>query len=1270
MKTSIITKQGCAMRTLAGICLAAASIVPSWGQSPTADGFNPDANAAVHAIAVQPDGKVLVGGWFTSIAGQQRQRIARLNPDGTLDETFNASANEVVSFLVLQEDGKILAGGLFTQLAGQPRSGFGRLNPDGTLDTGFNPVLDAQVSTVVLQPDGKVLIGGNSLTLPQPVLVRLNPDGTVDADFNAALDGMGVSALVVQPNGKILVGGNFGILAGYPRMFIGRLNANGSIDPGFRAGDPTDPGGAMLMSDVMSLVLQPDGKILAITMMGAVRLNSDGTLDPSFTDPAPDGMIESFVVQTDGKVIIAGGFSTLAGGLQTNIARLNSDGALETAFNPCVSSYPSALALQPDGMTLVGGVFTTISDLPRNRIGRLNNTAPATQSLTYSGSTITWLRGGTGPEVSWTKFDYSTNAGANWNILGAGSPANGRWELSGTSLPAGSTIRAHGFAAGGNWNHSSWFVETIGGAPCVLTSPTSQTNNAGTSVMFSARGGGSEPISYRWLKDNVPLADGGNIAGSATLSLSIGNLLRVDAGGYSVVLSNADGCITSAVAILTVIDPVITGQPASQTRIPGQMATFEVTAAGTGLNFQWRKDGTPLAGCTGPALTLANLEYSDTGSYSVVVSNQYGSLTSAAAVLTMNLPTLDTWFDRNAPEPVLGDHGRITFGNGTFAVVGSSIWISSNGLAWTRQDSGTTAFLNSAVWGDGKFVAVGAAGAVLTSPDGGSWAGQPPATGTNLSDVAYGNGTYVAVGGGGTIVTSTNGTDWVSANSGTAMELCGVAFGNGTFAAVGSTGSGRIILTSEDAVTWTTRLLVPRLSRTEYALKDITFGNGQFVAIGTTISYEVAWYGQIFISGDNGVNWTNVDNSSSVGISGVAWGNGAFVVVGDNSLRSTNGVNWTPRAGGGFDVAYGNGLFVAVGTSNVLTSVDGTSWSCLGRVAVERLCGVTWGAGKVVAVGFAGTVLTSSDGTAWTSQDSGTSLGLYSVAYGNGTFVAAGQVIISSTNGIDWTSRDSGPNGDFEAVAYVNGAFMAVGAGGAIKVSLDGIAWSSRDPGATSTLYGVAYGAGLYVVVGAGGVIRSSADGITWTNRTSGTSYDLNGVTYGGGQFLAQGNNGVRLTSSNGVNWTVRNTGSWIGTACTTSAYGFGRYVTLCADGTILVSANAISWETKNSGSSEILLGVCATPDRFVIVGDNGVILQSGKCAPEILANEGNFGFHNNKFGFKVAALAGQTLAVQVSTNLLNWTPLGTVTLGSVPLYFSDSGATNFSVRFYRTRLQ
>jgi len=176
---------------------------------------------------VQPDGRLLVGGWFTTIGGQPRTRIARLNADGSLDTRFNPTVNQRINTLALQPDGKLLIGGLFTAVNGVSRSYIARLNANGSLDMDFNPSADSFVFALAVQPDGSVLVGGEFTALnndDRRRIARLNADGSLDAAFDPAANAP-VLALAVLPDGKPVVGGELTVIGGQPRNHIARLSS-------------------------------------------------------------------------------------------------------------------------------------------------------------------------------------------------------------------------------------------------------------------------------------------------------------------------------------------------------------------------------------------------------------------------------------------------------------------------------------------------------------------------------------------------------------------------------------------------------------------------------------------------------------------------------------------------------------------------------------------------------------------------------------------------------------------------------------------------------------------------------------------------------------------------------------------------------------------------------------------------------------------------------------------------------------------------------------
>ncbi len=190
------------------------------------------------------------------------------------------------------------------------------------------------------------------------------------------------------------------------------------------------------------------------------RLNANGTLDATFNAQA-GYHVDSLALQTDGKVLVAGYFYTLNGENLKYAARLNTDGTLDTSFNPAIDYYAYSLALQADGRILIGGSFDWLAGQSRSRLGRLINTAPATQVLTYDGSSLIWARGGSSPEFWHVAFECSTNGGSVWTNLGAGTRIQNGWQLTGVSTPPNAFFRARGYTVGGEYSGSGWFVETV-----------------------------------------------------------------------------------------------------------------------------------------------------------------------------------------------------------------------------------------------------------------------------------------------------------------------------------------------------------------------------------------------------------------------------------------------------------------------------------------------------------------------------------------------------------------------------------------------------------------------------------------------------------------------------------------------------------------------------------------------------------------------------------------------------------------------------------------
>ena len=436
-------------------------------------GFNGDVNS----IVVQSNDKILAGGDFTSYNGTTRNRISRLNADGTVDVNFTPGTgfDAEVKTIAVQTDGKIVVGGNFTTCNGTSRNGIARLNADGSLDTDFTPGtgFDEEVDCIVIQADGKILVGGGFTSYngtTRKYLARLKADGTLDTDFttNFTFSFHGVQAIVLVTGNKILVGGDFTAYGSISTSYIARLNTDGSLDTGFDSGFGFN-------AIVNTLVVQSDGKILAggsfsqyneVSINRIVRLSADGALDTGFnTGTGFDMDIYTIVLQQDGKIIAGGNFNSYNDITRNGIIRLAAaDGSLDTGFDPEDGFYGdvNTIALQTNGKILAGGTFTYYGMTERNHIVRLQTcTAPTVTQAAYPNA-------------------FCSN-GSAFTLTG-GSPAGGTY--SGDGVSAGKFDPA----AAGDGSHTITYTYTDANA-CVNTATTDIIVSGVCMDVVSASGG-------------------------------------------------------------------------------------------------------------------------------------------------------------------------------------------------------------------------------------------------------------------------------------------------------------------------------------------------------------------------------------------------------------------------------------------------------------------------------------------------------------------------------------------------------------------------------------------------------------------------------------------------------------------------------------------------------------------------------------------------------------------------------------------------------------
>jgi uncharacterized delta-60 repeat protein len=393
-----------------------------------------------YCLALQDDGKIVIGGNIGIYNGiSTGQNIIRIHPDGTYDPTLNVGAgfDGPVNSIGIQSTGKIVVGGEFTNFNGVPRKNIARLNSDGTLDTTYYYVAGvsatsaiSMVNSISIQNDDKIIIGGkfdNVEGYSKRNICRLNADGTLDASFNQILNGVDglVNCTAIQPDGKIIAGGEFTGIDFTSRRLIARLNTDGSLDATFNPGTGFTDTHAQFPS-VKCVAIKPNGKIVAGGWFdrynGVYRhrfacLNSDGSLDTTFNPGSgPNFIPYSISVQPDEKVVIVGTFSQYDGVLINRIARVNADGSLDTTFNvgsgftPNFPVYTSII--QPDGKIVVGGWFTHYNNISTGGLVRILTCYPdtVTDAVTACDS-YTWIDGNT----------YTTNNNtATWHLTNAG----------------------------------------------------------------------------------------------------------------------------------------------------------------------------------------------------------------------------------------------------------------------------------------------------------------------------------------------------------------------------------------------------------------------------------------------------------------------------------------------------------------------------------------------------------------------------------------------------------------------------------------------------------------------------------------------------------------------------------------------------------------------------------------------------------------------------------------------------------------------------------
>lgn len=334
---------------------------------------------------IQPDGKIIIGGDFTTFNTSSAKALARINTDGSFDNTFSigSGANDYVSSFIKQTDGKILVCGSFTTFNGVTKNRIVRLNANGSVDATFvtGTGADGVIECIALQNDGKIIIGGQFIKfngINTKYLARLNADGSLDTSFDTSIGfNSHVYSVAVQSDGKILAGGNFTTYNSVTKNYIVRVNSDASVDESFAT--------TGFNNIVYKILLSTDDKIFVggkfnkynnVTKNGIVKINEDASIDESFTiGSGTNNIVRNILILNDKKMLLGGDFTVYAGTMRNFIVKINENGTIDTSFNPGKGFGQSTTSFQQqsDGKLVIGGSYVVFNNNVKHYLSRINS---------------------------------------------------------------------------------------------------------------------------------------------------------------------------------------------------------------------------------------------------------------------------------------------------------------------------------------------------------------------------------------------------------------------------------------------------------------------------------------------------------------------------------------------------------------------------------------------------------------------------------------------------------------------------------------------------------------------------------------------------------------------------------------------------------------------------------------------------------------------------------------------------------------------------------
>jgi len=595
----------------------------------------------VYCLALQTDGKVLIAGDFWGFDGVTRFRVARLNTNGTLDASFNPvggsgpipefGADSTVWTVAVQTDGKVIIGGEFTRVNGFDRHRIARLNADGSLDLTFNPNdgsnadsnggVDSTVYAVALQADHKIVLGGDFTQvngMPRNAIARLDANGNLDPGFNPDMGtndfGHAVYSLALQSDGKVLVAGSgdgFNTQSGLIRL----------------QGGDAQPSAPVILS-------QPEPQSVIVGQDAFFQVNITAFPTPTFqwklNEASLAGETNAALYLTNVQPAQAGPYTVE---VRNNIGFITSAPALLAA-----DPLPHII-LSPSSQTVNAGTRTTFSVVAIglqplsyqwqfngvNWTGETNSSLIIDPTTTNHNGNYTVVVSNSAGSVTTPPVKLAVRIIVP--LAQALDASNLVWTTGGDQPWIGQTaVTYDGISAGQSGaigsGQQSWLTTTVQG-PGVVSFEW-KVSSRSFSDYLSLSIGGSQRASIsgeaNWQSNRFVVN-----AGSQTLRWAFSR-------GYSG-SSGADAGWLDQVTYVPWTTPQITLAPTNQAVRAGARAVFTVVATGyPALSYRWLFNGTDINGATNSTLVLANFNPVNAGNYQVRAANEAGSQTRLFAL--------------------------------------------------------------------------------------------------------------------------------------------------------------------------------------------------------------------------------------------------------------------------------------------------------------------------------------------------------------------------------------------------------------------------------------------------------------------------------------------------------------------------------------------------------------------------------------------------------------------------------------------------------------